>query len=171
MDAAADAVADPRGSPGQVGHDERLWPSVGIWAVAVGCAIALGLTILPVSRPGALLVAAVALALEVIVLVRTAAVVTVGHGILRAGAASIDVALLGRAEALEGTAMRAARGTDLDARAHLCIRGWLSGGVRVQLRDPKDPAPYWIISSRSPQDLAAAIEQATAAARSGGSQK
>ena len=33
-------------------------------------------------------------------------------------------------------------------------------GVIVEITDPQDPTPYWLLSSSSPQRLAAALEQA-----------
>jgi hypothetical protein len=61
--------------------------------------------------------------------------------------------------------VRAARGADavhergvgLHADAWLLIRGWIPDVVRVELDDPQDPTPYWIISSRRADALAAAI--------------
>ena len=78
----------------------------------------------------------------------------------RAGRARIPVALLGAPEALDAEAMRQARGPGLDARAYLCLRGWISAGVRVPVLDPRDPAPYWLVSSRRPEDLAEALRRA-----------
>ena len=49
------------------------------------------------------------------------------------------------------------RGTGLDARAYLVIRGWVHSVVRVPITDPADPAPYWLLSTRRPTELAAAI--------------
>ena len=51
----------------------------------------------------------------------------------------------------------AERGTGLDARAFLVIRGWVQPVVRVPITDPDDPAPYWLLSSRRPKELAAVI--------------
>jgi hypothetical protein len=42
-------------------------------------------------------------------------------------------------------------------RAHLVIRGWVQPVVRVPIVDPEDPAPYWLVSTRHPKELAAAI--------------
>nr|WP_284301161.1 DUF3093 family protein [Homoserinibacter gongjuensis] len=49
------------------------------------------------------------------------------------------------------------RGVRLHADAWLLIRGWIPDVVRVELDDPQDPTPYWIISSRRADELAAAI--------------
>ena len=51
------------------------------------------------------------------------------------------------------------RGVRLDARAYLLIRGWIPGLVRVELDDPDDPTPYWLVSTRHPVRLAAALSR------------
>jgi len=83
--------------------------------------------------------------------------VTVSDGVLRAGRAHIPVELLGTVTALDADQMRRLAGVDADARAHLVLRGYVHGGVRVDVADPADPTPYWLISSRRPAALAAAV--------------
>ena len=51
------------------------------------------------------------------------------------------------------------RGPSLDARAWLSIRGWVDPVVKVTLADEKDPTPYWLVSTRRPEDLKAARER------------
>ena len=64
-----------------------------------------------------------------------------------AGRASIEVGLTGEPAVATGEAARAARGTDLDARAWLVLRGWIDPVVRVPIDDPDDPVPYGLVST------------------------
>jgi Protein of unknown function (DUF3093) len=89
--------------------------------------------------------------------VRTTPLVEVAGGTLRAGAAHIPLALVGAVEVLDAEQMRQALGPALDARAFLCLRGWIATGVRFTLTDPADPTPYWLVSSRRPDQLAEAV--------------
>jgi hypothetical protein len=41
------------------------------------------------------------------------------------------------------------------------LRPYLSRAVRVEIDDPADPAPYWLLSTRHPERLAAALTQVT----------
>jgi hypothetical protein len=41
--------------------------------------------------------------------------------------------------------------------------------VAVQLEDPEDDTPYWVVGSRRPEALAAALEQARGGAQPAGS--
>jgi hypothetical protein len=45
------------------------------------------------------------------------------------------------------------------------IRGGIDGVVIVAITDPDDPAPYWVISTRTPDRLAAALRRAQATPR------
>lgn len=83
--------------------------------------------------------------------------VEVAEGRLLAGRAQIPLALLGEPEALDAAETRRVHGVDADARAYLLTRPYLTRSVRVAVLDPGDPAPYWLLSSRHPQRLAAAI--------------
>jgi Protein of unknown function (DUF3093) len=117
------------------------------------------LVLAPVSLPAGI-VTGVILYLAVIgSLTLTAPVIEVADGVLRAGRAEIPLAQTGEAVAADAAAARLERGTGLDARAFLVIRGWIAPVVRVPITDPADPAPYWLLSSRRPEELAAAINR------------
>ena len=45
-------------------------------------------------------------------------------------------------------------GVDADARAYLLLRPYLKRAVRVEITDPADPAPYWLVSTRHADALA-----------------
>ena len=65
-----------------------------------------------------------------------------------------------------GAEATAERGTRLDARAWLLLRGWLDPVTKIELRDPDDPTPYWLLSTRHPDELAAAVNPPIRANRS-----
>jgi hypothetical protein len=82
---------------------------------------------------------------------------SVADGVFRAGRARIDVAHLGPAESLDRQQTELAMGADADVRAYLVLRPYLKRAVRVPVRDPADPTPYWLVGSRYPDALAAAL--------------
>jgi hypothetical protein len=49
-------------------------------------------------------------------------------------------------------------GPGTEPYAFVIQRPWVGTAVRVDLTDPDDPTPYWVISSRHPGELAAAID-------------
>ncbi len=79
----------------------------------------------------------------------------------RAGRAHITTRLVGAVASLDADATRRAAGVDADARAFLLLRPYLKRSVRVEITDPADPAPYWLVSTRHPDELAAALQSAT----------
>jgi hypothetical protein len=83
--------------------------------------------------------------------------IEVRDGILYAGAARIELIHLGTADALDKDETRRVHGVDANARAFLLTRPYLSRSVRVAIDDPADPTPYWLISTRHPRQLAAAL--------------
>jgi len=49
---------------------------------------------------------------------------------------------------------------DADARAYLLIRPYLRQAVRIDVEDPADPTPYWLVGTRHADRLAAALTPA-----------
>lgn len=87
--------------------------------------------------------------------------ITVSDDRLSAGRAVIPLHLCAAATALNPDDARALRGPLADARAHLLLRPYVATGVRVDLADPHDPTPYWLLSSRRPDELARAVRTGT----------
>ncbi|QNN52983.1 DUF3093 domain-containing protein [Nocardioides mesophilus] len=86
-----------------------------------------------------------------------AARVAVEDGTLYAGRARIGVEHLGVPVALDAPASRRLAGPDADARAYLLLRAYVKRSVLVPVEDPADPTPYWLVSTRHPDRVAAAI--------------
>lgn len=148
---------DPRVSPA---YRERLSPS--LWAIVSAAVVApmAALMFVPLDKTLAL-VAGIVVAIAVVTfMISGAPSIEVSGGILRAGRAHIDVRLLGDPEEFTGEDARRARGQDLDPRDWHLIRGGMDGVVRMPVRDPDDPTPHWVLSTRTPDRLAAAIRRA-----------
>lgn len=45
-----------------------------------------------------------------------------------------------------------------DPAAFFAITFWISKGLRVEVKDERDPTPYWLISSKRGEALAAALK-------------
>lgn len=83
--------------------------------------------------------------------------IVVADGELRAGRAHIAAEHLGAAEPLDAEQTRRIAGVEADARAYLLLRPYLKRAVRVEITDPADPAPYWLVSTRHPDRLAGVL--------------
>lgn len=141
-------------------YRERLGPSLWFLVSAALAGPMAALVLAPIDTTFALLIGAAVAVAVVILLVAAAPVVEVRNGELRAGRAHIDVALLGEPDALAGDEARHARGPGLDPRSWHLIRGGIDGVVVVPVIDPDDPAPVWVVSTRTPDRLVAALRHA-----------
>ena len=76
---------------------------------------------------------------------------------LRIDRAHIEVKYLGKVTVLDGHAMRLLRTRDADPAAFLAIKFWASTGVKIEVNDPRDPTPYWLITSKRGGEIAALL--------------
>ena len=90
--------------------------------------------------------------------------VEVTDSTFRAGRACIELHHIGAVEHLDADRTRAVAGVEADARALMVLRPYLKNSVKVQITDPNDPAPYWLVSTRHPKQLAEALQRARVAA-------
>ncbi|PWC08050.1 DUF3093 domain-containing protein [Mycetocola zhujimingii] len=140
-------------------YRERLWPAVWIVCVTALVIPASLLVLAPISVVAGAVTGVVLYLGCLLLFIYGAPVIEVKNGILSVGRASIPVRLIGDAQAFDGDEATLERGQRLDARAFLVIRGGIRGVVRLQIVDPIDPTPYWLLSSRHPTKLAAAISR------------
>jgi hypothetical protein len=143
-------------------YRERLWPGPLGWALVPASAVLAAIALWPLHPVASAVGAGVVLVAALVAAWRVAVVVEVAGGELRVGAARIPVAALGAPVPLDRAGMRQALGPGSDARAWVCLRAWVPGGVQVPVTDPGDPTPEWIVSTRRPQALASAVERAQA---------
>jgi len=155
-------VAPADTDTGSAGFRERLWPGALGWGGAVTFGVVLGIAFVPVDTLLALVVGVLALLGGLAGAVLTTPRVEVERRTLRAGTAHIPARLLAEPRVLDRAALRTELGPALDARAYLCLRSWIGTAVRVEVRDPQDPTPYWIVSTRRPDALVAALVAAGA---------
>lgn len=78
---------------------------------------------------------------------------------LRIGSAHIERSFLGEAIELSVDQMRLARGRDADPAGFLAIRFWQPHGVKITVEDPRDPTPYWLISTKNAKGLVEALKK------------
>jgi hypothetical protein len=84
---------------------------------------------------------------------------------LRVGQARLPLAQAGQVVALDAGQTRALRGPRADPAAFLLARPYLPQAVYVEVQDPAGTVPYWLVGTRRPAELAAAIEAARPTAR------
>lgn len=85
-------------------------------------------------------------------------VLKVADGQFQAKEASIELKNLGAIEVIPKDEVFLELGRNLDARAWLAIQASVKGLVKVEIKDENDPTPYWLVSTRNPQGLMAALK-------------
>ena len=92
--------------------------------------------------------------LIVLIALKTTLEIEIDEKELRAGPAHIELKYLGKATALNSKEMGRLRTRDADPASYLIFRFWRSTGVKVELNDPRDQTPYWLITSKRNTELA-----------------
>ena len=76
---------------------------------------------------------------------------------LWAGQAHLPASVITRSAEVPASAKSAALGRQLDPAAFVAHRAWVGPLVLVVLDDPDDPTPYWLVSTRHPDRVLAAL--------------
>jgi Protein of unknown function (DUF3093) len=79
---------------------------------------------------------------------------------LRAGSAMLAASHVGRSRALDPVAARRLLGPGLRADAELSLRPWIKTAVQIEVDDVEaaEGAPYWVVATRRPAELVAALD-------------
>ncbi|MCB5292887.1 DUF3093 domain-containing protein [Arthrobacter sp. SO3] len=159
MPESSAAVPAPNSTPSDatVRYHEKLWPNFWIWLVSAGLSGAGILVFAPISITAGITAAVILFAIITVLLVVSTPAITVTGSTLRVGRASIERRFVGAVSAFRGKEATAERGTRLNGLAFMCIRGWIDPVVRIEIIDPSDRTPYWLASTRRPDELLAAL--------------
>jgi len=87
----------------------------------------------------------------------TALNINIADGEVFVGRAHISVEHIGQVEVLSAEKMKLAYGMHLNPAAHLALRFWVKGGLKLTIDDQRDPTPYWLVSSKNPEKIESAI--------------
>ena len=144
---------------GTARFDERL--SVPLWwyLPAVAVAVLLGAEV-HMGYPGfrSWIGYAILVPLAVLVLVGLSRIrVRVTDDELQVGTARLALRHVGRVDVVAKRDKQIALGPQLDPAAFLMHRGWVGPVVRVEVTDPDDPTPYWVLSVRDPEAFVRAL--------------
>ncbi|SEH83793.1 Protein of unknown function [Mycolicibacterium rutilum] len=156
-------MTDTRATAQSVRYRERLWVPWWWWLPGMGLAaliafeITMGVPTLPEWLPYALLLPVAAVALLWLGRTEVRVVGGADDTELWVGPAHLPVGVVSRSAEVPRTAKSAALGRQLDPAAYVVHRAWVGPMVLLVLDDPEDPTPYWLISSRHPDRVLAAL--------------
>jgi len=145
-------------------YSERLGAPVSWWLVVTACVALLGTTLWAgLSLTVAIVIyAGLESACALVLLAWGAARIEVTAAGLKAGSRRLPTEQIDSATALDAGQTRALRGPRADPAAYLLVRPYLPRSVYVAVTGRPAAGPYWLIGTRRPAELAAAIEHAVA---------
>jgi hypothetical protein len=143
-------------------YDERLVAPPLWWVGGIGVAVLLAAGIHSGGSGARAVVPYVVLPLLVVgTLARSSrGRVRIADGMLHVPGARIPLTDVGAVTPLDREGTRRVRGPLAEPRAYVATRAWLPQSVRLQVEDPEDDTPYWVVGTRDPQALATALVHA-----------
>jgi len=144
-------------------YRERLWVPWWWWPIGFGLAallateVNMGIRALPNWLPYAVLATVAAGVLLWLGRIEVKVTVAGDDVELWAGGAHLPVSVMSRSAVVPRTAKSAALGRQRDPASFVLHRNWVGPMVLVVLDDPDDPTPYWMVSSRHPDRILAAL--------------
>jgi hypothetical protein len=143
-------------------YRERLLVPVSYWLLAVPVVVLLGAEayflvdgIIPI-----LFIGLLAVIVAIFLVHWSIATVEVTGSVLRADRDTLALSDVAEVVALDDRQSAVMRGPRADPSAHLLLRPYLKRAVYISLADPDAGAPHWLVATRRPEALAAAIEHA-----------
>lgn len=143
-------------------YRERLLVPVSYWLLTVPVVVTLGAEayffvdgFIP-----PLVIAALFVIVAAFLVNWSSATIEVTGAELRAGKETLALAEADEVVALDEKQAMALRGPRADPSAHILLRPYLKRAVYIGLADPSGGVPYWLVATRHPEELAAAIERA-----------
>jgi hypothetical protein len=135
------------------------WP-IRVWLIFIALNVAIIISIGVVLSDTALIIFTAALSsMTLIFSITSRIVLTASKELLTVGGANIESRFIKEVVVLDETSMKYERGAGLNPRAFLAIRFWVKTGAKIILEDQRDPTPYWLVSTRRPEEIKSLLEK------------
>ena len=141
-------------------YRERLWPRWWLWSLPLSLAALLAIAYGSAYGPlTGWIILAIGVPAVLGFVIALSPVVMVDDVAMTAGRARLPLAAVRAVAVLDRDRLVAVRRTG-DARAFTLLRPWTGpDAVEIRLDDPDDPHPAWLVTSRDPARLAAAVSR------------
>src|SRR6516165_9168017 len=144
-------------------HDyrERLYVPLAWWLLAVPTVLILGATLYAgLTEPWPIIImAGLAAGCTALLITLGLGTVEIRDGALWAGNAALPLTAVSEVVRLDEKQTTRLRGPRADPAAHLYSRPYLKESVYLSVNPSSSVAPYWLIGTRHPAELAAAVER------------
>jgi len=145
-------------------YRERLFVPVSYWLLAIPVVVLLGgeAYFIAGGIVPPLTMAVIAAVVGAFLVNWSSATIEVAGGVLRVGRNTLALSEAGEVITLDERQSALLRGPRADPAAHILLRPYLKRAVYVGIADQAEGVPYWLVATRRPEKLAAAIERARA---------
>jgi hypothetical protein len=151
-------VSEPKNQQSEL-YSERVLPNLGTFLAFALLWPAITLVSEPFDLVIGLIAGFLAVATSWLALFLSAPRISVTSDALIINRATLDRAVIGELEHITRDNIFSERGPKLDFRAFTVFQGTVKEAVKIELKDPLDPTPYWLISTRRPTELIAALKK------------
>jgi len=133
------------------------WP-IWLWLFLLFLAASLSLAVeAALGNIPALMVSLIQLLLLIWASLLTPLRIEVSKERVRVGRARIEREFITATHVLDSKEMALIRGRDADPRCWMALRFWVGTGLKIEINDPKDPTPYWLVSTKKAAAVATAL--------------
>ena len=142
-------------------YRERLQVPLAWWLLAMPSALILGATLYAgLTGPWPVIIMAVlVIGCAALLVSLSLGTVEIRDGTLRAGNAALPLTAVSEVACLDEKQTTQLRGPRADPAAHLYSRPYLKESVYLAVTPPSPAGPYWLVGTRHPAELAAAVER------------
>lgn len=151
-------------------YSERLYAAWWVWllplvaAALLASSIHIGYSALPGWLPYVVLLPVAVLTMLAVSRTKVVVATIEQEPELQVGQARLPLRFIGSVEIIERDRKQAALGPEFDPAAFLTHHASIGPVLRLELIDPEDETPYWVVSTRRPAQLATALGVDTTAA-------
>ena len=140
-------------------YKERVLPSIYFYIASITLPVSLILVALPFSEVVAFGLAIASIPAVLVFSWLGSPLISLTKATLSIGQVSIETKYLGKAGVVDAQNAFEERGVKLDSRAFTKFQIGVKQLVKIEITDPADPTPYWLIATRNPEVLAGLINK------------
>lgn len=140
-------------------YKERVLPSIYFYLAAITLPVSIFLVALPFSEVVSISMAIMSIPVFLVLSWLGSPLITLTEETLSIGKVAIELEHLGRVEVITPSKAFEERGVKLDTRAFTKFQIGVKQMVKIEIKDPLDPTPYWLIATRNPEVLAGLISK------------
>lgn len=142
-------------------YNERLRPPALWWVIGllVGATFVIAVAVF-LGRIALVVTAVLAVGVTAVALVWSQQALRVDDSGVTVGRARLEWPYVGKVRALDTAATHDRMRASADPSAYLAYRTYANESVEITVDDPADPHPFWLVSTRDANNLAARIEEA-----------